>query len=82
MNRLYIIKYKFYESQGGAFKYAPSPVYEERMLFFKKEERDEWIKEYLRLISPEKEMYIEDVVCYYVVQFHLIEDMDAVINAI
>ena len=82
MDRLYIIKYKIYEAQGGSFKYATNPKYEERILVYKKEDRDEWIKKYLSLTSPEKELYIEDVVCYYTDTFNKIKDMNAVINAV
>lgn len=79
--RVYAITYDLYEPQGGAFKYADKPVKENQVIYYNRFERDEFIKRFQVLTSTEKEMYIDNVRCYFG-ELKEIENMDDVINAI
>lgn len=63
--RVYLIKYKIYNACGGSFKYAMNPQYEERKEYFSRLERDEFIKKYIHLKEKDKEMYIDNIECYF-----------------
>lgn len=64
--RVYLIKYKQYDSNGGAFKYAEKPTYAEHKRYFGREDRDKFIEKYLYLKRKyTDDMYITDVECYF-----------------
>lgn len=63
--RVYLIKYKIYDSNGGSFKYSLNPSYKEERLYFSRNERDKFISKYISLKQKDKELYINDVECYF-----------------
>ena len=81
MKRLYVITYKIYYANKGAFKYAENPKYEERTEKFTYKQRSEWIERYLDLTKSDKDLYIEDVKTYYG-DLKEITDMKTIIEAI
>ena len=78
--RVYAIRYKEYDAKGGAYKYADTPEYTLKREVFTRRERDKFIERYEYLTS-EGEMYYDDIECF-VGELHLIEDMQAVVDAI
>lgn len=81
MDRIYIITYDFFLPQGGVFKYATKPEKEERISYFAKENRDDFIKEYKRLTDPDRDLYIDNVQCFYATPTK-IDNMEIIINAL
>ena len=64
LKRLYVIEYRLYMPNGGAYKYAGNPTFEERQSVYTNAQRDEFIAEYNRITSLDKEIYIDNVKCY------------------
>lgn len=62
--RVYLIKYKMWDSNGGSFRYATSPTYAEHRLYYSRDERDKFISKYLYLKGKD-DMYFTDIECYY-----------------
>jgi hypothetical protein len=81
MERIYIISYKFYHVNNGMFKFAENPKFENRIIYFQKEERDKFIECYKDLIKPEKDLYVDNIECYTSIP-EKINDMKKIINAI
>lgn len=63
--RVYLIKYKIYDACGGGFKYALNPSYKEDRIYFSRNERDKFISKYISLKQKDKELYIDNVECYF-----------------
>ncbi len=80
--RVYCLKYKVYHANGGGFKYASNPSYDEQVIFYKRDERDQFIKDYKRVSDPTKKgFYYDDIECL-VGELNEIKDMQPVIDAI
>ena len=77
--RVYAITYRLYHANGGAFKYADNPSYEDRTTFYSFEERQKWIAEYERL--KEDPMYYDNVKAF-AGDINEVKDMDKIKNAI
>ena len=78
--RVYALKYKFYKSKGGAFKYADQPEYKEEEVFYTRHERDMFIKRYKYLTAP-GHIEFGDVKAF-VGELSEIVDMQKVIDAV
>lgn len=76
LENIYIIKYKIYQANGGSFKYASNAKYEDRIVFYKYSERQEFIKEVLRLHKvQEQDLYVDDIKIFKI-KYSDIESID------
>lgn len=62
--RIYLLKYKQWDSNGGSFRYAINPTYTEHRLYYSRYERDNFIAKYLYLTGKD-DMYFTDIECYF-----------------
>jgi hypothetical protein len=78
--RVYILTYKLYLPCGGSFKYASKPQYERVTLFYRRRERDEFIRKYEW--AKEKTIEISDIQCFFADAQEITDSMGEIINAI
>lgn len=77
--RVYAISYRIYYANGGAFKYAENPKYENRLVFYSFDERQKWIQDYT---SYKNDTMVFDKVKTFAGDIKEVEDMAKVIEAI
>lgn len=81
ISRVYIIKYRLYASNEGAFKYATKPKYEECILYFPRLKRDEFIKKYKGLKEYESQGKVDNIETFISIP-EKIENMKEIIEAL